>query len=210
MITKIVNASLDSAEVPDCLKAAVVHPRLKKASLETDMFSSFRPISNLKVVAKAVEKVVALQTWQHVLDNDLDELYQSAYKAHHSTEKALVKVQNDILRALDDQKSVILLLLDLSAAFDTVDHQILLKRLNTRFGIVGKAYNWFKSYLSNRTLTVNVSGGISTQRTLLFGGSSGKCAWAHPLLHVHFPLLETLLGVTTWNITYMRTIHSSM
>ena len=70
-----------------------------------------------------IEKVVALQTDQQVLDNDLDELYQSAYKVHHSTETELVKVHNDILRALDNQKCVVLLLLDLLVAFYTVDHR---------------------------------------------------------------------------------------
>ena len=104
----------------------------------------------------------------------IDELYQSAYKDHHSTETALVKVQNDILRALDHQKSVILLLLDLSAAFDTVNHNILLSRLKSRFGIIGNAYNWYKSYLSNRTLTVTVPGGILTKRSLTFGVPHGS------------------------------------
>ena len=61
------------------------------------------------------------------------ELFQSAYKANHSTETPLVKVQNDVLRALDGQQSVILLLLDLYAPFDTVDHAILLTRLSQRF-----------------------------------------------------------------------------
>ena len=73
------NVSLRSGEVPDCLKSAVLVPGLKKPSLETNDFSSFRPISNLKFVAKAIEKVVAVQTCQHILDNNLDELYQSAY-----------------------------------------------------------------------------------------------------------------------------------
>jgi hypothetical protein len=132
--------------------------------------------------------VVAFQTHQHVSDNGLDELYQSAYKAHHSTETALVKVQNDILRALDNQNSVILLLLDLSAAFDTVDHNILLSRLRSIFGIIGNAYNWYKSYLSNKTLTVTVPG-ISTKRPLAFGVPQGSVLG--PIL---FPMYTSPLG----------------
>ena len=80
----------------------------------------------------------------------LDVMYQSAFKVLHSTETALLKVQNDILRAVDDKKSVILLLLDLSAAFDTVDHLILLSRLSNRFVIKGNALAWFDSYLKSR------------------------------------------------------------
>ena len=94
---------------------------------------------------------------QYVKNNNLEELYQSAYKTFHSTETALLIVQNDILMALDNKNSVILLLPDLSADFDTIDHEILLSRLSCRFGIVDKAQEWFKSYLTNRTFTVNVN-----------------------------------------------------
>ena len=102
-----------------------------------EIFQNFRPISNLPMVSKVVEKAVADQFTRHILTNHLDEPFQSAYKAFHSTETALVKVQNDILQAIDQRQSVILLLLDLSAAFDTVDHSTLLSRLSTSFGIKG-------------------------------------------------------------------------
>ena len=78
-------------------------------------------ISNLKLVSKLIEKAAVVQLTDHVKIHRLDEMFQLAYKVSHSTETALLKVQNDILRAVDDNKSVILLLLDLSAAFDTVD-----------------------------------------------------------------------------------------
>ena len=76
--------------------------------------------------------------------------YLSAYKKQHSTETALIRVHNDVLRALDNRQSVLLLLFDLSAAFDTVDHQILLSRLAERFGLTGDVVTWFASYLSER------------------------------------------------------------
>ena len=96
IITKIVNVYLTEAVVPSSLKNASLHPLLKKASLPYDEFSSFRPVSNLSFISKCVEKVVATQTCMHVDDNNLGELYQSAYKKHHSTETALLKVQDDM------------------------------------------------------------------------------------------------------------------
>ena len=83
----------------------------------------------------------------YISDNNLHELYQFAYKPYYSTESALVKVHDDSLRPLDNQNSVILLLLDPSAASDTVDHNILLSRLKPTFGINGIALDWFRSYL---------------------------------------------------------------
>jgi hypothetical protein len=106
-----------------------MEPSLKKDNMNTDEYSSFRPISNLKFVSKCLEKVVATQLDQYITRNNLGESLQSGIKKHHSTETALVKVQNDILQATDNQNSVILVLLDLSAAFDTVDHEILIRKL---------------------------------------------------------------------------------
>ena len=174
IITKIVNMSLTEAVVPSSLKNASLHPLLKKASLPYDEFSSFRPVSNLSFISKCVEKVAAAQTCMHVDDNNLSELYQSAYKKHHSTETALIKVQDDILRAIDNNCCVILLLLDLSAAFDTVDHRILLDRLSERFGIIGNALEWFRSYLFNRHQVVKVNSHESTSRELRCGVPQGS------------------------------------
>ena len=85
---------------------------------------------------------------------------QSAYKKHHSTESARLKVMNDILLNMDAQKVTLLVLLDLSAAFDTVRHDILLDRLRSRLGVTDQALNWFTSYLSDRTQRVAVNGGL--------------------------------------------------
>ena len=104
----------------------------------------------------------------------LDVMYQSAFKVLHSTETALLKVQNDILRAVDDNKSVILLLLDLSSAFDTVDHLILLSRLSHRFGIKGNALAWFDSYLKSRKQFVQIEDCQSSQRCLAHGVPQGS------------------------------------
>ena len=173
-LTKIVNLSIESALVPDCFKLALLNPLLKKPRLDFEIYANFRPISNLIFISKLTEKVVASQLVDYVMRNDLDETFQSAYKQLHSTETALVRVNNDILVALDNHQSVILLLLDLSAAFDTVDHGILLDRLSHRFGICGLALSWFKSYLSNRFQFVEIRGEKSSHQPLTCGVPQGS------------------------------------
>ncbi|CAB4036095.1 Hypothetical predicted protein, partial [Paramuricea clavata] len=173
VITDIANLSLHHALVPPSLKMALLLPSMKKPCLDHEEFSSFRPVSNLKFLSKAVEKVVASQVDTYIRDNNLYEVYQSAYKKYHSTETASVKVQNDILLALDNRSSVILLLLDLSAAFDTIDHQILLSRLEKRFGFNGKVLEWSSSYLSDRREFVKVEGQTSNSYDLKYGVPQG-------------------------------------
>ena len=173
VITDIVNLSLCST-MPENLKEALLTPLLKKLSLDPDILKHFRPISNLAFLAKLVEKVVALRVNEHAEEHKLYEKLQSAYKSFHSTETALVKVQNDILSALDNNESVLLVLLDLSAAFDTVDHTILLNRLEKRLGITGQCLDWFRSYLQNRQQKVVLQGKSSCSRPLLYGVPQGS------------------------------------
>ena len=142
--------SLKNGVIPCALKVTVLKPLLKKQDADFEQLQNFRPISNLTFVSKLIVKAVALQLNDHILRHHLDETFQSAYKAFHSTETALVRVHNDILTAIDNNKTVILLLLDLSAAFDTVDHSILLSRLSSRFGIKGTVLAWLRSYLTSR------------------------------------------------------------
>ena len=108
------------------MKHANVIPVLKKANLDHNNMNSYQPISNLPFVPKLLERYVTRCLIEHLTDSNLLDRYQSAYKSHHSTETALVVVQNDILEALDQPCGVILVLLDMSTAFDTVDHEILL------------------------------------------------------------------------------------
>ena len=105
------------------------------------------------------------------MTNQLNETFQSTHKEFHSTETALLRVQNDILCSLDQNKSVILLLLDLSAAFDTVDHAILIPRLWNRFGVKETTFAWFKSYLTSRQQFVKVEEDMSSKRPLRPGAS---------------------------------------
>ena len=129
---------METAIVADVHKEAFLISLLKKVNSDFEVFSNFRPVSNLMFTSKLIEKAAAHELTSYTLNNDLREVFQSACKKLHSTETTLLRVQNDILRAIDSRRSVLLVLLDLSAAFDTVDHFILLQRLSHRFGIKSK------------------------------------------------------------------------
>ena len=130
---------------------------------------NFRPVSNLAYASKLIESVVANQLVERMTNNGLFEPLQSAYRQGHSTETALLKIQNDILLAMDNQQVSILVLLDLSAAFDTVNHDVLLQRLKERCGVHGKALEWFESYLTDRFQMVKLKE-ITSKRVALHCG----------------------------------------
>ena len=173
-ITRIVNTSLQNGIFHEEFKVALVLPLLKKSSLDREVLGNYRPISNLSFLSKCCEKVVSSQLNQHLCRNNLQEVFQSAYKPYHSTESALVRVQNDVLRAIDEDRCVMLLFLDLSAAFDTVNHQVLLSRMSDRFGLEGIVLEWFGSYLSGRKQYVNINNSSSSCRDLNCGVPQGS------------------------------------
>ena len=151
IIKSTINASLLSGLYPDNLKEAILKPLLKKLGLDPACFKNLRPISNLAFISKFIEGAVCNQYNTHILSNDIAEIYQSAYKASHCVETAIVCVHNDIVRAIDNKQAVLLVLLDPSATFDTVDHCKLLEVLKNVVGISGTALAWFASYLKDRT-----------------------------------------------------------
>jgi hypothetical protein len=154
-IAAIINKSLQSGTFPQAFKQAVVTPLIKKASLDPEELKNYRPVSNLAFVSKLVEKVVSSQLNAYLVNNELSEVFQSAYRKGHSTETALLRVQNDVICAIGQQKVVLLVLLDLSAAFDTMDHSRLLNTLQ-HLGVRGTTLQWFKSYLSTRSQVVKI------------------------------------------------------
>ena len=174
IITNIVNMSLANGDVSANLKEALLIPLLKKLFLDLELFKNYRPISNLSFLSKIIEKAVSKQTCTHMTENYLQELLQSAYRQYHSTETTLLKVKDDFMRALDGSKLCLLILLDLSAAFDTIDHSILLSMLSSRYGIRGTALKWFESYLSDRKQTVIVNGKKSEPHSLQYGVPQGS------------------------------------
>uniref|UniRef100_A0A3P9NRW5 Reverse transcriptase domain-containing protein n=1 Tax=Poecilia reticulata TaxID=8081 RepID=A0A3P9NRW5_POERE len=168
-ILKVINASLQSGCVPSTLKHAVVKPLLKKSNLDSSDLANFRPISKLPFLSKILEKFVFIQLEMFLKkDNNITEKFQSGFKVAHSTEFALLRVYNDPLLTVDSSNVAVLLLLDLSSAFDTVDHQILLHRLKHCVGLRGSVFEWFKSYLENRTFSVHLNQFCSGVRPLKY------------------------------------------
>ena len=149
-ITKLVNCSLREGLVPDGFKKAVVTPLIKKASLPVEDVKNYRPVSGLSFISKLLECEVAKQLVDHIHRQGLDNSYQSAYKSGHSIETALLSIKNDIHLSLSLGEATALVLLDLSTAFDTIDHSTLLSCLLDCFSVGGSTLKWFSSYLTVR------------------------------------------------------------
>ncbi|XP_058033112.1 alpha-N-acetylgalactosaminide alpha-2,6-sialyltransferase 3 isoform X1 [Ahaetulla prasina] len=164
----IINASLVEGFFPAALQEAVVRPLLKKPSLDPAILGNYRPVSNLRFVAKVVESVVAWQLPRHLEETVYLDPFQSGFRPGYSTETALVALVDDLWRARDRGCSSALVLLDLSVAFDTIDHGILLRRLEG-LGVGGTVYRWFSSYLSDQSQTVLTGGQRSSLRRLTCG-----------------------------------------
>ena len=141
---------------------------------------NYWPVSILSFLFKVLEKVVVNQLNTHINSSNTSNQYQSAYRKFHSTETALLKIHSDILASMDAGNVIALTLLNLSAAFDTIDHTILLSRLDDWFGVTGKALN---SYLTDRCQRIKIGDCLSFKADLKFGVPQGS---------VLCPLLFTL------------------
>ena len=124
-ITKIVNYAIKEGSFANCFKMAYVTPLQKKPSLDRNILKNYRPVSNLSFISKLIKKVVAKQLKEFISHEGLLNINKSAYKSSHSNETAFLKIQNDIAFSVDAGKAVALTLLDLSVAFDTIDHSLL-------------------------------------------------------------------------------------
>ena len=191
-ITIMINKCFDEGQFPSAFKHALVVPLLKKLNLPKEELSSYRPVSHLNFMSKVIEKIVYNKLVRHIQGFSGFAVYQSAYRMFHSTETTLLKVQNDLLLAFKEQKVSALTLLDLSAAFDTVDHAILTDRLQSCFGLGGKALSLLKSYLVGRTQSVQIGDKMSNPVLLLTGVPQGSILG--PLLFsLYLAPLESLL-----------------
>ena len=174
VIVRIVNLSFSSSTFPDSLKLALVIPLLKKILLDIENKKNYRPVSNLPFLGKVIEKTAINRFSGHVKHHNLDEIRQSAYKEYHSVETALLVVFDDLLSAIDNRKHVLVCLLDYSAAFDTIDHSILFRRLLNSYGFSGDALEWVKSYFTDRHQAVTINGVLSKEQQLPYGMPQGS------------------------------------
>ena len=147
-------------------QAGPCYPHPQKTSLDKNVFKNYRPVSNLNFISKILERVVVIQLQTHLDEAGLMTAFQSAYRKHH--------IQNDILLNMAKGSVSALILLDLLAAFDTIDHTILLDRLNVCYGFSELALGWFQSYLLGRTHTVKVSRTLSHPAALHYGVPQGS------------------------------------
>lgn len=174
VLSFIVNSSILTSAFPPSFKSALVIPSLKKPSLDSDSLPNYRPISNLPFISKVVENVAHKQMVSFLEGNILFAEHQSGYRKGHSCETAITKIHNDIIMMMDDRSSIALMLLDLSAAFDTINHSILLQKLEFNYGITDAALKWISSYLSGRSFRVSVNDSLSSVCTLPIGIPQGS------------------------------------
>ena len=184
VITSLINLSLETGQFPDVWKEAIGYPLLKDVDCGTT-FTNLRLISNLSYISKLTEKAVFQQLNKYLSTHELYPKLQSAYRKHHSTETALLKVINDILVNMNSQHVSLLVLLDLSAAFDTIDHSLLIDRLKYKLGVNGTVLAWFSSYLTNRKQRIHINGSISEIFALnCLECSSGFLSWSTAFHHL--------------------------
>ncbi len=167
-LTHIINTSLLTGIFPTAFKQARVTPLLKKPTLNTSLLENYRPVSLLPFIAKTLERVVFNQVSLFLSQNNKLDAKQSGFRSGHSTETALLSVTEALRIAKADSKSSVLILLDLSAAFDTVNHQILLSTLSS-LDITGIPLRWFESYLTGRSFRVAWGGEVSKANQLVTG-----------------------------------------
>ena len=172
MIMKIINLSILSIKVPTSERVAIVKPILK-GRLDSQDVSSYRPVSNLSFVSKILENVILEQLNIHLQKIDVMPDCQSAYRQLYSTETTICSVVNDLLEMMDEGSCGVLVLLDLSAAFDTVVHELLLDDLKL-IGIVDDALEYLRSYLSDRKYCVQIGNSFSSYETLERGVPQGS------------------------------------
>ena len=140
--------------LPSIYKEAFITPIIKKPGLDAADVKSYRPISNLSVVSKLLERMVARQVSAYLQSAKLTITFQYGFRVGFSAENAVLRVLSDMLEPIDGADVASLVILDLSAAFDTVNHEILCRQLQTTLGMSGLVIDWFRSYLQGRTQQV--------------------------------------------------------
>jgi Reverse transcriptase (RNA-dependent DNA polymerase)/Endonuclease-reverse transcriptase len=183
LIAHLAKLSFQDGVFPTAYKFAHVTPLLKKPDLDRDNPANYRPISNLHTISKILERIFLSKIIAFIERSPNYNRHQSAYRRGYSTETAIVRLLNDVYSAADNGSRSLLLLLDLSAAFDCINHDTLLRRLENTFGITGNVLLWLRSYVNNRSQSVRVGGETSIAM---------QCESGVPQGSVLGPLLFTL------------------
>ena len=170
-LSLIINQSLNTGIFPENLKLAKVLPLFKKG--DTHIVDNYRPISLLPAISKIFERVVFCQLYEYFDRENLLYISQYGFRKGHSTESACLEFLDKIMKDLDDKKTPISIFLDLSKAFDTINHQILLDKLEY-YGLDSVSLNWFRSYLSNRFQTVYINDVNSIRKPISTGVPQGS------------------------------------
>ena len=199
-LTDLFNSSLASGIFPLCFKSARDTPILKKLCLDYNDLNNYRPVSNLCFIAKILKKLVVSTVSSYLNSHNHHNTCQSAYRPGYSTETALLKVVNDLFLSLNKGNIYVLALFDFSSAFDTIDHPILIHRLNTDFGINDTVLQWFSPYLTDHTHHVSLSNHCSANAPVHSGVPRGSV-----LGPIHFTMYVKLLSaiIDTHSITYI-------
>ena len=177
-ILQIVNMSLTTGAFLLDWENAIVRPLIKNTRLQLSKYN-YRPISNLCFLSKLVKHCVLKQFLIHCDDNCLLPDFQSAYHANYSTETSFERMTNDILWAMEEKHITLMVILDLSVAFDMVDHNIPLKSLENQFGVTDTALKWFDSYLRPRSFKECIGDEYSESQKLSFRKLQGSCRGAN-------------------------------
>ena len=167
-LTIIINTSIVTGIFPDKWKFAIVNPLFKKGNPEDP--SSFRPISLLSTLSKIIEKIIAEQLYDHMTINGLFSSTQHGFRKHLSTETALIKLTEKLYENIDNNEISLLCLCDLSKAFDSVSHSILLEKLNANY----IDSFWFEDYLKNRKQSVRIDSCLSSKLDIEYGVPQGS------------------------------------
>ena len=197
---RIVNLSLEFSCF-DGLKDSVIGPLLKDlaSKVDTDLYKNNRPISNIVFLSKLIERVVADRLDEHLRVSNLYIDNQFGYRKGHCTESLLTKLLNNLLLSCDENMPSILILLDLSAAFDTVDHDLLLHILENEIGIKASALRWFASFLIGRKYTVKINSSYSPESELLYGVPQGSVL-GPILFNIYLRGLYRISGIINFEI----------
>jgi hypothetical protein len=181
ILTKLINIGYETNNFPNCMKQAIIKPIHKKES--TDDISNYRPISILPTLSKVFERAAVDQLTKYLEENKLLCKNQHAYRKSHSTITCLVELLNHIYQLLDRKLFSAIVSMDLSKAFDSINHKLLLKKLAT-FGLAKSSISWIKSYLTNRKQTTKFKRYKSKEETVLSGIPQGSILG--PLLFLVF------------------------